>query len=179
MSSVSGWQGLIQQLRFDPVVSSGRTIEIDKITVEPVQTVVPEWDFETDSYAEGWMPQIQLIDFNVSNGVLSMRSSGNDPYLVSAPVQFSADENGQLRITMKVSSGESTVGQVFFTTDLDKDFNEAKSLVFDVISDGEFHTYDLDMSTVSGWRGLITQIRIDPVASEGRTIEIDRIAIEP
>ena len=60
-----------------------------------------------------------------------------------------------------------------------KNFNSSLILVFDVISDGQFHTYDLDMSSISEWSGLINQIRIDPVVSAGRTIEIDRIAISP
>ena len=66
-------------------------------------------------------------------------------------------------------------GQLFFVTDADSDWDEAKSLIFDVIGDGEYHDYVLDMSTVEGWAGVITQMRLDPVESQGRTIDIDII----
>ena len=112
-------------------------------------------------------------------GILSMQSSGDDLYMSSSAVEFPASDYSQISITMKISAGEPTIGQLFFVTDINKEFDEAKSLVFDVISDGEFHTYNLDMSPVSGWRGLIQQIRLDPVASEGRKIEIDRITVGP
>jgi hypothetical protein len=80
---------------------------------------------------------------------------------------------------MKVSEGDPTIGEIFFLTDTDSTWDGDKYLVFDVISDGEFHTYDLDMSSIGEWRGLIQQIRIDPVVRAGRTIEIDRIAVVP
>lgn len=140
---------------------------------------IPQWEFETDGDVEWWWTENHLEEFNAMGGVLSMVSSGDDPYMVSSAVEFPANDYGQLSITMKVSAGDSTVGEVFFLTNSDPVWNESKYLVFDVISDGEFHTYDLDMSSLSGWRGLIQQIRIDPVVSAGRTIEIDRIAVNP
>ena len=149
------------------------------IKLVPIEYEIPQWVFETDGEAEGWFAENQLEGFEVAAGILSMQSSGDDPFMSSSGVEFPANDNGRISITMKVSPGEATIGQVFFISDLDRDFDEAKSLVFDVINDGEFHTYDLDMSSVNGWRGLIAQIRIDPVASEGRMIEIDRISIEP
>ena len=77
---------------------------------------------------------------------------------------------------MNVSAGGGTGGQIFFVTDADSDWDEAKSLVFDVIGDGEYHDYELDMSTVEGWKGVITQLRFDPVWGQGRTIDVDIIA---
>ena len=179
MSSLPGWQGLIQQLRFDPIATAGQTIEIDSITIEPVQLIIPEWNFDTAGYAEGWSGENQVENFSVEGGILSMQSTGADPYISSAAVEFPAEENRHISITMKVSSGESTIGQIFFVTDLDPNYSEAKSLVFEVVADGEFHTYDLDMSSVSGWSGLVQQLRFDPVAGEEKAIEIDQIAVGP
>lgn len=140
---------------------------------------IPMWEFENDGDVEFWWPENHIEMFNSADGVLSMVSSGDDPYMVSSGVEFPASDYGQLSVTMKVSSGGSTDGEVFFLTDSDPRWDGTKYLVFDVISDGEFHTYDLDMSSVSGWRGLIKQIRIDPVTSGGITIEIDRIMVGP
>ena len=77
---------------------------------------------------------------------------------------------------MKISDGGLTGGQLFFVTDADSDWNEAKSLYFNVHSDGEYHDYELDLSAVEGWAGVITQLRLDPVESQNRTIDIDIIA---
>jgi hypothetical protein len=140
---------------------------------------IPDWEFETEGDVEWWWPENHIEDFTASGGVLSMLASGDDPYMVSSAVEFPASDYSQLSITMKVSAGDPTVGEVFFLTDTDPQWNENKYLVFDVISDGEFHTYDLDMSSVSGWRGLIQQIRIDPVVHAGRMIEIDWIEVAP
>jgi hypothetical protein len=96
--------------------------------------------------------------------------------MLSSPVTVPADEYNRLGIRMKVSAGGGTGGQLFFVTDTDSDWDEAKSLVFDVIGDGEFHDYELDLSTVDGWSGLIRQLRLDPVWDGGRAIDVDIIA---
>jgi hypothetical protein len=79
-----------------------------------------------------------------------------------------------IEINMKVSAG--TIGQIFFITNKDAGYDEAKALRFDIRPDGEFHTYSLDMSAVPGWKDLITEIRFDPTIEPG-TIEIDYIRI--
>lgn len=138
----------------------------------------PVWEFNTDGDLEKWWLEYHLENANVSDGVLSMTSSGDDPVMTSAAIEFSAQDFGTLSITMKVSEGEQTFGEVFFLTDTDSVMDEVKHKTFDVISDGEFHTYDINMASVSGWYGLVTQIRIDPVVHAGRRIEIDKIEIK-
>ena len=76
---------------------------------------------------------------------------------------------------MKVSAGDWA--QLFFTTDIDKSYDEAKSLRFKIQGDGEFHTYVLRMPKVDGWQSVITQLRLDPVETPA-TIEIDYIRME-
>lgn len=104
-----------------------------------------------------------------------MLSSGDDPYLLSSPITVSAAEHDKMGLRMRVSGG-ATVGQLFFLTDADPDWSEAKSLLFDVESDGEFHDYELDLSTVETWAGVVTQLRLDPVEGDGKSVDIDIIA---
>jgi putative heme degradation protein len=78
-----------------------------------------------------------------------------------------------ITISMKVSSG--AWAQLFFVTDTDSRYDEAKSLRFRIQGDGEFHDYVLDMSAVQGWQGAITQLRLDP--EEPANVEIDYIRI--
>ena len=141
----------------------------------PVYSVPSSWRFDTNE-TEGWSVGNQLSSFGASNGILSMESTGNDPYMFSEPITVPAYKYQKIGIRMRVSPGGSTIGQLFFVTDADSDWDEEKSLVFDVIGDGEYHDYILDMSTVNNWAGVITEMRLDPVTSRDRTIEIDIIA---
>jgi hypothetical protein len=75
---------------------------------------------------------------------------------------------------MKVSAG--TIGELFFITDSDPEYDGPKSLPFNVIADGQLHTYTLDMSAVSQWQGTIRQLRLDPTDTAA-TIAIDFINI--
>jgi hypothetical protein len=161
--------------------NNGVTLDRDLIRF-PVQITPPlypvpgSWRFDSDSDAEGWVADNQLASFTVQEDNLSMESTGDDPFMLSAPVTIPADEYNRLGIRMKVSAGGGTGGQLFFVTDADSEWSESKSLIFDVIGDGEYHDYELDMSTVEGWKGVITQLRLDPVWDSGRAIDIDIIA---
>jgi len=146
-----------------------------KIT-PPVYPIPKSWRFDADGNVEGWYPQNQLTSFDALDGHLSMSSTGDDPYMVSPPVTVPAVEYNRLGIRMKISDGGLTGGQLFFVTDADPAWDEAKSLYFNVHSDGEYHDYELDLSTVEGWAGVITKLRFDPVESPGRTVDIDMIA---
>jgi hypothetical protein len=144
--------------------------------VPPVYPIPTPWRFETDGDVEGWLAENQLVSFIAEAGNLWMESTGDDPYIVSPPITVPADEYNRLGIRMEVSAGGSTGGQLFFITDADSEWNEDKSLIFDVIGDGEYHDYVLDMSSVKGWDGVITQMRLDPVWDQERTIQVDIIA---
>ena len=161
--------------------NNGVTLDRDLIRfpvqiTPPVYPVPSSWRFNTDGRTEGWHAENQLTSFAALDGSLSMKTTGDDPYLVSAPITVPADEYNRLGIRMKISDGGLTGGQLFFVTDADSDWNEAKSLYFNVHSDGEYHDYELDLSAVEGWAGVITQLRLDPVESQNRTIDIDIIA---
>jgi len=139
---------------------------------------IPEWTFDTDGDVEGWFLENHLELTGVSGSLLTMQSTGDDPYMVSPGVEFPASQYSTLNITMSVSGGDlAALGQVFFTTDTDAALDENKSLVFDVLASGEFKTYELDMSASSGWQGIIQQIRLDPADAAGLTIEIDSITV--
>jgi hypothetical protein len=133
-----------------------------------------DWEFNTEGDSEGWEVWYQLTPFQVANGLLVTQSQSNDPYMRSATIAVDASAVSRLEIRMKVSGGD--MAQVFFVTDSDSAYDEAKSLRFPVSGDGQFHTYTLDMSTVPLWKDTVTQIRLDPMETPG-SIEIDYIQL--
>ncbi len=144
------------------------------IALQDVAYVGPEWAFDTDGDTEGWVQESGIGRFAATSGNLTLESIDGDPYIVSGPTTIPASYDTMI-ITMRVSEGPSTVGQVFFLTDTDPNWDEANSLAFDVIADGEFHDYALDLSTVGGWDGIIKRLRIDPVGAAGLTVDISQI----
>ncbi len=146
-------------------------VEIDSITME-IQGKA--WEFETEGGAEGWMAWNQLAEFQAIQSGLSARSTGDDPYMGSPTIALYAEAFPVIQIRMAVSSGSAA--QLFFITSSDGVYDEPKSLAFPIYADGKFHTYTLDMSTVSGWNGTITQIRLDPTAAKS-DILVDYVRI--
>lgn len=147
------------------------------IEVVDVQIPAPDWTFDdpidTDPRG-GWVPDNDLDPIELVDGVALLTPTGLDPFLLasglSVPAQFD-----RLRIRMKAPVGVDNVGQLFFVTADDLNYDEAKSLVFTLDPSGEFVDYVLDMSTFDGWQGAIVALRFDPVEGIDVPVEIDRI----
>ncbi len=145
------------------------------IEVVGVEVDAPDWTFDGDGDAEGWAPEQDIADFAVVRGAMSLRSIGGDAVLNSPALQVPA-EFDTMRIRMKVSPSSGDVAaEFFFVTGSDPDYDEAKLIIFDLVDDGEFHDYVLELSTLPEWSGTITRLRFDPVTVTDRTVEIDRI----
>jgi len=102
------------------------------------------------------------------------RSSGSDPILQAA-MQLEAERFCTLVIRMKSDTADR--GQVFWGTSLSGP-SEATSLRFDVIGDGQFHEYKLDLAGQRTWRGIITSLRFDPTNKSGVEMAVDYIRLE-
>jgi tRNA A-37 threonylcarbamoyl transferase component Bud32 len=169
-SSNSSWNAsVITQLGL--TTSGPTTMDIDAVVVEINGHA---WEFEVNGDPEAWVAAYHLASLQVSNGHLTAQSTGDDPYMYSPRFAVDAKACPIIEMRMKVSAG--TTAQLFFITAADPTENEAKSSPFSVIGDGQFHTYKLDMSTMKGWDGTITQIRLDPTNTQA-SIEVDYIRI--
>lgn len=146
------------------------------IAVETVDLAPPSWPFDNDGDAGGWRATNHLDPFTVAAGVLSTVSTGDDPYMESSPVRFPGPAHTTMALRMRVDAEPgSTLGQIFFVTEEDPNWDEAKSRTFNIMSDGEMHDYEIDMSSLAGWSATVTGIRLDPGAVDDATIEIDSI----
>lgn len=60
------------------------------------------------------------------------------------------------------SQGDTTFGKIQWTTTSDPLFDEAKSVTFDLISDGRWQFYEINMAEVSSWVGEVNRVRFFP-----------------
>ena len=137
-------------------------------------TFTTAWEFERNGDTEGWVAWNQLYAMRARSGRLMAESAGGDPYMASPALAMDAQSFPIIQIRMSVSSGSTA--QVFFITDADTEYDEAKSQRFSITGHRQFHIYTIDMSTAPGWTGTITQLRLDPVDTQG-AIDIDYIRL--
>lgn len=152
-------------------------IEIPHPTLRYVPQILPPatnigWNFEHTTHTGGWMAVNHLMPLRVSNGQLSTNSTGHDPYMVNAPTKISAANYKSLNIRMRVSKG--SMAEVFWATE-EHHISEATKMSFRIIPDGAFHEYTIPVAQHPLWRGVITQLRLDPTNVAGAEIEIQKI----
>ena len=106
-----------------------------------------------------------------TDGYYQVNLASNDPQIVGPATAFQAQSVSTLFITaayhLSNPQAATDVGQLFWKIDNTVDFNETQSLRFNIIPDGQYHTYELDLASSPAYYGLITQFRFDPVVSAG------------
>jgi hypothetical protein len=144
------------------------------IAVVEEQIPAPTWTFDTDGDTEGWTSDNDLRSFDAVDGELRMVSTGDDPSFLSGEIVVPAAYD-QLTIRMRAEDAEGQYAQVFWTTEDDPEWSESKSTTFELRGVGEARDIVVDVGSIPGWQGVIRALRIDPLSSSGRTIEIDTI----
>jgi hypothetical protein len=145
------------------------------LTPKPVARL----QFGFDDGAEGWLAARDLLTLNAAKGVLMTDVTGPDPYMIRSNCMIPAAGVKQIRIRMALEPGLAPGAQVFWTCADSPAFEEAKSLRFTVIPDGEFHDYIVPVGTHDSWTGTITALRLDPTGGVIRGwVRIDSIVGE-
>ena len=103
---------------------------------------------------------------------LSLHSS--DPQIRGPVTAFQAADTPTLYIEMAVhlNAPGNRTAQLFWTAlseqgGVSETFVAQQSQSFTVIGDGAYRVYELKLSENANWKGLITQLRLDPVTSGG------------
>jgi hypothetical protein len=128
------------------------------LTPKPVTRL----QFTFDDDPEGWYAAHDLLALGVVKGVLRTDVTGPDPYMIRSNCAIPADSVRQIRIRMALQPGLAPGAQVFWACADSPEFDEAKSMHFTAIPDGEFHDYLVPVGTHERWRGTITSLRLDP-----------------
>ncbi|RED54415.1 Ig-like domain-containing protein [Cohnella lupini] len=139
------------------------------------EDAVKSWEFDTAGDAEGWTVLRPVDSLSVADGSLTATFNNTDPGIVSGDhLGIKAEDAPYLKIRMK-NNANDIEGRVFFTTELDGDWNETKAMGFYVNPQDDGYTdYYVEMWRNKSWIGNIRQIRIDPVSALG-TVDIDYV----
>ena len=110
---------------------------------------------------------------------LDVRLSGDSSQLIGPYDLWCAEEAPVLYIFAAFRTS-AIHAKVFWKTFKDKDFSHLKSVEFDVIPDGKYRIYSVNLSSNPNYLGLIKQIRIDPTTSTepGQSVKIKKIAFK-
>ncbi len=96
------------------------------------------------------------------HGELYVFLEQTDPQIVGPSGFWRAKDAPRLFIRAACKTSE-TRAQVYWKRVGDTSFSDEKSLVFPINPDGEYHTYEIDMSASPHYRGAIVGLRFDPV----------------
>lgn len=156
------------------------TIEIRGVRRAAVPTLpgpVTVLRFEFDEHTDGWDAANDLQPLEVDEGVLKVRSTGGDPYMIRPMCRFDGDAIRRIRIRLRGTGGRG--GQFYWTTASSPGFDETKVVQFELPLDGAWHEVVLPVGDHPLWRGqTITAIRLDPGSAPNTVVEIDWIRSE-
>lgn len=91
-----------------------------------------------------------------------IQTPGSDPFLISPIQNTPADQMPFLYVEMS-NTNANTSGKIYFITNSDPVWDEAKSVAFTVDNSGKRRGYQINMQKNPKWAGTITRYRVDPV----------------
>lgn len=87
--------------------------------------------------------------------------TGEDPFIIREKIGVDADSYPYIHIRMSTTV-QTIYAQIYFATLDNPAISQERSLFFQTIPDGEYHSYYVHMSEHAQWQGLIETIRFDP-----------------
>lgn len=120
------------------------------------------WNWNRNGNALGWTLGGTATGLNVSGGLLSFTSTGNDPTLTSPNnLTFEASAVNTLIVRFKNTSSQPTAALYWSRSDA-AGFAGTRVNSFPIIAnDTGFTTYTVDLSASPEWNGTITRLRLD------------------
>jgi outer membrane protein assembly factor BamD (BamD/ComL family) len=151
-------------------------VKIGEIEESETKETAYHWDFEEDW--DGWDNYNHISRPRVADGYLTFQSTGPDPWIFSQPsLHVDASRAFIITIRMRVQ-GTRIGGRIFFVTDQDNSWDETKSIAFNLSNDDTFQTYHILMPQSSSWKGVVTQLRLDPIDQPDPLTSESQIAID-
>ena len=123
------------------------------------------WDFAADT--EGWRAANQC-ELEARDGLLTIRSSGIDPYL-AAPAAVVGSE---FIVRLRMKSQTDGAGQIFWSSSKHRGTEAERVETFRLKHDGQWHEYEVRLAI----DGDLTALRLDPGTAAGE-VQVDWIAV--
>jgi hypothetical protein len=101
------------------------------------------------------------------DGELKLVMDRDDPQMHSAELFLAAADNPKVYVEAAYD-GPGGTAEVFWARRDAPGFSGQRVARFEPVADGRYHVYEVDLSRSPEWRGIITQLRFDPVP-DGRT----------
>jgi len=99
---------------------------------------------------------------------LHVNVNSSDPQMIGPECSFRAADVPKLhvRVAAAVRSGTQAAGRLYWERENGTAaMSTAQSKGIPIIADGQFRTYEIDLSGTSTWTGQISRLRFDPVSS--------------
>src|SRR5205807_1857544 len=109
-------------------------------------------------------------DAGVPSGFLRENLNGPDPSLIGPNTAFAASAYPQIYFAARYvmsSPPANPHAELFWETNNDGGFSEARKQSVTVIPDGRWRIYSFNVGANAAWSGLISQLRLDPIQSGG------------
>ncbi len=138
------------------------------------------WEFNTPGYVEGWRSDYMTLQTDKGYMRAVSIDDFTDPIIWSkSGIAIPADMFNKLeiRVRYKYNATRAHPIQIYYITDVDKRWNEAKTINIQLKSTdskGEFEEYVIDLSNAKEWKDTVTALRFDPFNASGE-IDIDYI----
>lgn len=145
-------------------------------------------------YEVRWDTNNDLNNYSVYNGLTSLTtwdgayfaiSTGNSCYFShTGTISVNASIYNIVKLYMAIDpcdkSNFTATGRIQFKLSGDATWDSEKVLDFNVIADGDYHLYTVDLSMLRTWVGTITGVRIYPFidGKEGVTLHVRFLRIE-
>ena len=132
------------------------------------------WEFNTPGDLESWSSNGQIENLTVRAGMLSGRSTGDDPLLIMSSLQVEADR--MHHVSFRFRADKAGQVQLYWSTTLKK-MSGQTCININVPGDGLFHDYEIDLAKHPQWRGIVNSFRFDPAIAPGVSFAIDYIRL--
>ena len=111
-----------------------------------------------------------------NNSLKAILNSSEGSYITfNRTMKLPTESYGAVLLTLKTEGCPG--GRIYLAAGSHKGIDGAQWLNYDLIDDGEYHTYIISLDGVADYTGNLTQIRLDLNGQEGAVIEIKELKI--
>lgn len=160
---------------YEYMLIMGKLDEIRRYAYEhSKQKTPPDYCFEKDR--QHWVYRNTADSGWPIRGELNISIDKDDPQLIGPVGFWQARDIPKIYIRAACNT-QDTRARLFWRTNSQHGFAKQRSISFEIRPDGQYHTYEIDLSSSPYYKGAITGLRLDPVAvgHKGEYIKIKSI----